>query len=837
MKTGVKRRIGIIGLIVAGMATGAWAAVPPSVEASKTVGEEFAPQNIVDGDLSTKWISDEKSGAWVIIDLGQETKISSVSVYFDTRYPKEFDVLYSSDKNSWASVYGKMDKSKKGNSLNRTIQARNLEQAVSARYLKISCIQAGSQRGFGICEVKVNGQMLGGFSLAAAKEKHKNEPMWNTALAAEQRADDVLRRMTLEEKLHLVRGFGSFNIGGIGRFGIPELNMSDASGGVRLLKDLDKSVAFPCPLALAATWDAERAFEYAQSVGEECRAGGISVLLGPGMNIYRISECGRNFEYMGEDPFLAGHMVAPYVKGLQSSGTMATLKHFLANNKETNRRKSDSVVSERALHEIYTPAFKAGIDAGAGAVMTAYNLVNGEWCGQSDFVLNQLLRGQLGFKGLVMSDWTSVYDEEKIYAHGVDLIMPGGDLDADENELLKGGEITEEQINGKVRNILTEAFRFGLYDRPIAVTNLLARFPAHEATARQVAAESMVLLKNDHLLPIADQVKTIVVAGKDADKYVAGRGSSHVKGYGHVSLVAGLQRALGKRVTYIEQPTAEQCQQADMVILNVAVIDRESDDRPFAIDAEQEALIKRCVANNPRTVVIMQVGGGMRMTGWIDRAGAVLYAWYGGQYGGAAIADILTGKVNPSGKLPITIEKEFSDSPGKDYLSSGEALAGRAEQDKNVGKETKASRVIYNEGIYVGYRWYEKKEIEPLFPFGFGLSYTTFEFSDLKLSGTDSVTVSVQVKNTGSVEGAEVVQLYIQDVQASVDRPVKELKGFQKVNLKPGEAKTVSMQLTRAYFSFWDEAFKAWKAEPGEFTIRVGDSSKNTPLSAKYISK
>ena len=810
-------------------------ALPVSVEVSKTVSAEFAPQNAVDGDLSTKWISDEKADAWVIVDLGQETKISNVWIYFDSRWPKEFDVLYSTDKGSWTSVYTKG--AKKSINIFKIIQPLVLQEEVSARYLKIACSKPATGRGVGICEVKVNGQMLGGFSLAAAREKVKNEPMWNTGLAPEQRADDVLKRMTLEEKLHLVRGFGSFYIGGIGRFGIPELYMSDASGGVHirehLNEGLDKSIAFPAPLALAATWDAERAFEYARSVGEECRAGGISVLLGPGMNIYRISECGRNFEYLGEDPFLAGQMVAPYVKGMQSSGTMATLKHFLANNKETNRRKSDSVVGERALHEIYTPAFKAGIDAGAGAVMTGYNLVNGEWCGQSDFVVNQLLRDQLGFKGLVMSDWKSVYDAEKTYAHGVDLIMPGGDLNADEIPLLKSGKITEAQINGKVLNILATAFRYGLYDRPIADTNLFARFPAHEATARQVAAESMVLLKNDQLLPISGHMTNIVVTGKDADQYVSGKGSSHVKGYGHVSLLAGLQRALGKRVTYIEQPTAEQCKQADLVILNVAVIDRESKDRPFAIDEEQEAMIKLCVENNPRTVVIMQVGGGMRMTGWIDKAGAVLYAWYGGQYGGDAISDILTGKVNPSGKLPITIEKEFSDSPGKDYMAKEESHGSK--EKENGGKETKASKVLYNEGIYVGYRWYEKQQIEPLFPFGFGLSYTTFEFSDLKLSGTDPVTVSVRVKNTGSVAGAEVVQLYVQNAKASVDRPVKELKGFRKVSLKPGEVQTVSMQLTRADFSFWDEASKNWKAEPGEFTIRVGDSSKNTPLSAPYI--
>ncbi|MEI7850927.1 MAG: glycoside hydrolase family 3 C-terminal domain-containing protein [Kiritimatiellales bacterium] len=798
------------------------------IRIGETGNAEFAPQNIVDGDLSTKWISDEKTNAWVIIDLGKETSISNVWIYFDSRSPKDYDLLYSSDKSSWASVYQKG--MKKSINIFKIVQPIVLKEPVTARYLKIVCVEQEDNRGFGICEVKVNGRMLGDFSLAAAKEKYKNEPMWNAGLSPERRAEDVLKRMTLEEKLHLVRGFGSFYIGGIGRLGIPELYMSDASAGLHLrehLKEgLSKSIAFPSPLALAATWNPESAYTFAQAIGEECRADGTAVLLGPGMNIYRISECGRNFEYVGEDPFLAAHIVAPYVKGVQSTGTMATLKHFLANNMETNRRKSNSVVGERALHEIYLPAFKAGVDAGAGAVMTGYNLVNGEWCGQSEFVINDLLRGQLGFKGLIMSDWRSVYDAEKIYAHGVDLIMPGGDLSADEMELLKSGRITAAQINGKVSHILTAAFRFGLYDHPITDSKFLSNFPAHEQIARKTAAESMVLLKNDHLLPITDNAKNIVVTGDSADQYVSGKGSSKVAGYDHVSLLDGLKRVLGDRVQHIPDATAEQCKNADLVIVNVAIADSESKDRPFTLDEKQEELVKRCVENNPRTVVIMQVGGGMRMTDWIDKAGAVLYAWYGGQYGGDAIADILTGKVNPSGKLPITIEKEFADSPGKDYMS--------VEGNKNNGKELSGPQVIYNEGIYVGYRWYEKKEIEPLFPFGFGLSYTTFKYSDMKLSGTDPVIVSVRVENTGSVEGAEVVQLYVQDVQASVDRPVKELKGFQKVNLKPGEAKTVSMRLTRADFSFWDEASKAWKAEPGEFTIRVGASSKNTPLSASY---
>jgi len=427
-----------------------------------------------------------------------------------------------------------------------------------------------------------------------------------------------------------------------------------------------------------------------------------------------------------------------------------------------------------------------------------------------------------------MSDWRSVSDGEKVYGHGVDLLMPGGDLEDDEMVLLKNGKITVQQIENKVINILSTAFEYGLYDHPIADSKYLADFPKHEVVARKVAAEGMVLLKNNKILPITADVKNILVTGESADKYVSGGGSSHVSGYDQVGLVDGLQRVLGNRVTYSKQATVEQCKNADRIIVNVAVRDQESKDRPFAIDSIQEAIIKRCVENNPRTIVVMQVGGGMRMTDWIDKAGAVLYAWYGGQYGGDAIADILTGKVNPSGKLPITIEKEFADSAGKGYRT--DFKAGSSSKDKRSSFD-----VVYNEGVFVGYRWFEKQNIKPLFPFGFGLSYTNFAFSDLKLSGVDNLTVSLQVKNTGSVEGAEVVQLYMLDVKSSVERPIKELKGFSKVNLKAGESKTISMQLSRADFSFWDEKTKAWKAEPGKFKIFVGNSSHNTPLSASYV--
>jgi beta-glucosidase len=660
---------------------------------------------------------------------------------------------------------------------------------------------------------------------------------------ADAKADSVLALMTQEEKIALLGGDRSFFIRPIPRLNLPEVYMTDATQGVHIRESfqdvdlskykLEKSTAFPCPLSLAATWDPELSYRYAEAVGEECRAGGIGILLGPGMNSYRISQCGRNFEYFGEDPCLRAHMISEYVKGVQSTGTIATLKHFVANNTDYYRRRSNSLVDERTLHEIYLPPFKAGIDAGAQAVMTSYNLLNGEWCGQSSYVISEILKAQLGFKGLVMTDWWSVYDGEKIVKSGQDLEMPHAEALKDVHRLLQEGKIQVEDINRMAKSILRTCFIMKFDDRKKRAVDPMM-FENHESVALQTAREGIVLLKNgENILPLHIDKKKILVTGDYTEKIIMGGGSAEVKGYHNRLLLDELKKEFGERIIYVKDPSPYQIQSADVVLCTVGTEDSEGWDRPFELPKEQEEKVEKCITNNPNTVVIVFSGSGIRMTDWNNKARAILYAWYGGQVGNTALVEILAGKTNPSGKLPITIEKEFKDSPGAGYLPEGETLYHG--WNEKVEKGHPVYDIHYTEGIFVGYRWYEKKNIEPLYPFGFGLSYTSFEYRDPVIE-TDmfhqqgTVKVGLTVKNIGSRRGLETVQLYVQDVECTVPRPLKELKGFAKIDLEPGQTKKVMIELNIKDFSFWNPTTKNWFFEKGAFILQIGSSSKEIYL-------
>ncbi len=662
--------------------------------------------------------------------------------------------------------------------------------------------------------------------------------------AASARADAVVRQLTLDEKLSLIGGHNSFFIKGLERFGFPDLYMADATAGLHIRESfsnknlgappMEKSTAFPCPLLLAATWNADLSRRYAEAVGEECRAGGVSVLLGPGLNLYRVSQCGRNFEYFGEDPFLAGRMIAHYVTGLQSTGTPATLKHFLANNTDFYRRRSNSVVDERTIRELYARAFEAGIRAGAMAVMTSYNLVNGEWTGQSEAVINDLLRKQLGFKWLVMTDWWSVWDGEKVIRSGQDLEMPGLEALKKTKELLAQGRILEPDIDRMTASILTMAFAMNLYDRPVQDRSYESRFPAHVETALQTSREGIVLLKNTGVLPIRPaSANRILVTGKFVTDIAAGGGAAEVKGYDPVTLLDALKKEYGERIVYDPYPSEAALREADAVLVNTGTSDCEGWDRPFDLPAHENAFIQRCLAANSRSVVIVHSGSGVNMSPWNGQADAVVYSWYKGQIGNVALAEILSGRTNPSGRLPISIEKRFEDSPGYGYMPEGDTLytgwAGKREYEHPVYD------IEYKEGVFIGYRWYEHKRIEPLYAFGHGLSYTTFEFSDLKIAEPsvkpgETVHVSLRVRNTGLTEGAETVQLYVRDEACSVPRPEKELKEFSKIFLKPGEERTVSFELGKDAFAFWDTDRGDWTVEPGVFRVLIGKSSADIVL-------
>lgn len=675
------------------------------------------------------------------------------------------------------------------------------------------------------------------------------QPRMSVVEAARQ-ADSLLSKMTLDEKISMTRGYSRFFFNGIEHLGIPYIYLSDASQGVNMrhnlpdptmVRQLEKSTAFPCPIMLAATFNPALAYDYARSIGEECRAGGVEVLLGPGLNIYRNSQCGRNFEYFGEDPFLTSRITENYVQGMQSTGTAACLKHFLANNTEFYRRRSNSILDERTMREIYLPGFEAGIDAGVACVMTSYNRINGEWAGQSKEVITDLLRGELGFEGLVMTDWNSVYDMQKLILSGQNVEMPGSwKEDITAQELLSQGKITEADIDAMIRPLIATCIRFGLYDRKgdeKYKPELLAKLPEHEAAAYRTSSEGIVLLRNDGLLPLKPGTK-ILAAGQFLDEIPRGAGSAAVKGYNNVTLRQALEEQFGARVTFAEKPSKEQFAAADVVLISVGTLDAESIERPFALPSSAEKLVQQAVGANPRTVVLVNSGSGIRMTGWADKAAAILYGWYPGQNGFRAIAKVLAGELNPSGKLPITIEKEFADSPAK----------GTIPPDGQFYNECRNERLIqlydipYTEGVLVGYRWYDTKGIEPLFPFGHGLSYTTFELSKPRLSAKaiadgEKVKISVRLTNTGTLPGAEVVQLYVSEKNPAVIRPVKELKGFRKTELTPGASQVVEFEIAYRDLAYWCDLTHAWRVNPGDFEILLGTSSADIRHTLPLIAK
>ena len=659
-------------------------------------------------------------------------------------------------------------------------------------------------------------------------------------------AASVVARMTLEEKCSYVGGTDIFYTKSIERLGIPRVMFSDATAGV-VLRDrfyevtyqnaIDRSTAFPAPILLAATWNPDLAAAYAGAIGEQCLANGIGVLLGPGFNLYRISQCGRNFEYFGEDPYLISRMVERYVQGVQQHGVIATLKHFVANNTDYFRRKSNSIVDERTLHEIYLPAFKAGIDAGAMAVMTSYNLVNGEWTGQSETIIRSLLREELGFKWLVMTDWWAVYDCGQTVRSGQDLEMPGTLVTADLPDQVASGAVSEADLDRMVQSILTTFKAMGLFEQK-PQPELVTRFPQHEQIALQTAREGTVLLRNQgQILPLNTTDESgILLLGDYIHKKACGGGSAYVKGYHQLSQYDVFRQTFGERVSYDPAPSDDTIANAAHIILSIGTDDAESWDRPFSLPEGEERYIRRVVRLNPRVIVLVNAGSGIRMVDWYEQAAAIIYCWYNGQNGHIAVAEILAGEVNPSGKLPITLEREFCDGPGADYIPAGETLYYGANDDWEKVKPV--YDVHYREGVFVGYRWYEQQQIKPLYAFGSGLSYTEFEYRSLavkqaRIQAGDSLELSFTLRNAGLREGRETVQVYVHDCDATEPRPPQELKAFRKIPLEADEETTVVFSLPPSAFAYWSSQVKDWVIEAGDFEIRIGAASDDIRLVAK----
>ena len=676
---------------------------------------------------------------------------------------------------------------------------------------------------------------------------------------AEVKANEILKSLTLEEKLMMTQGHNRFFFPGVPEKGLPYIYTTDASMGVKNkqrlhndaeIKLAERTTQFPAFIMLAATFNPDLAYKYGHAVGEEARMAGAGVILGPGMNIYRNARCGRNFEYLGEDPHLAASIIYDYVTGMQSTGTLACAKHFLCNQTEFYRRRSNSIVDERAIMEIYTPAFKAAIDAGVATVMTAYNQLNGEWTGQSKYVITDLLRGTLGFKGMVMSDWNSIYDWKDVILSGQNLDMPGENafyIKKKPADLVAEGVVTESDIDNMIRPTIATCIRWGLYDRYNSGNqydySLEAKLPAHLDVSYQTAAEGTVLLRNNGILPLATSQKILVV-GKWLDKVPHGGGAARVTGYDHKTLKMVLSGSFGANVTYAAKTTADMLKKADVVLCVTGTFDSESTERPFEMERKDEALVRLAVESNPNTIVLVHSGSAINMTAWADKCAALLYAWYPGQNGLQAVRDIIIGKVNPSGKLPMTIERDFADSPAVNSVPVGFDLNKAKGNPNEKAFHPWTYDVHYDESILVGYRWYEKKNIKTLFPFGYGLSYTTFALDKAKVLSKGKVKVmndekplkvAIEVTNTGNMAGAEVVQLYVAEKKPTVLRPNKELKSIRKVVVEPGKKVVVTFEVDKNMCAFWCDKSHKWTTNAGEYEVLIGTSSADIAAVLPFV--
>ncbi len=659
----------------------------------------------------------------------------------------------------------------------------------------------------------------------------------NEQVEIEQKVLELLKKLTLKEKFRLLTSHGKlrmYTTPPLKRLAIPSFKTTDGPLGVAMHSSgFKKNTRFPATISLAATWNRDLAHEVGIAMGEEVRAVGRHVLLAPGMNIARTPLNGRTFEYFSEDPYLTKEMAIPLVKGIQSQRVAACLKHYAVNNQETNRRSSSSEVDERSLHEIYLRAFRATMkEANAWSVMTAYNMVNGVYVSENRYLLRETLTEKWGFDGIAMTDWfasrTAKTAEGCINA-GLSLEMPWPNKYGLKNleNAYKEGKFSDETLDDLVSRNLRVMFRTGLFDPPEKLPKGSRNTPAHQNLARHVAEEGIVLLKNDkNALPIDfNSIKRISLHGpnlfKKFGRLLSG-GSSAVSPPHEVTPLEGMAVKCRGRVGLFPHDTF-----ADVAIIFAGLDhsrgkDSESKDREsLHLDDKQVKMIKKVADDHLRTVVCMIAGSPIAMEEWSNDVEAILMCWYGGMEAGHAIANVLFGDVNPSGRLPLTFPRRLEDSPAH-YTGSPRNYPG----DEN-------RRVYYDEGIFVGYRWFDEKQIEPLFPFGFGLSYTEFELGSVQIDmetisrSEDSLLVEVDVTNTGNRAGSETVQVYAKDIEASVKRPPKELVGFQKVTLEPGQTKTVPVRIKADDLSFFDAEKHDWMLEPGEIKLLVGKSSRN----------
>ena len=739
---------------------------------------------------------------------------------------------------------------------------------------------------------------MAAIATSSAQQTGKLPVYLDNTKPVEQRIDDAIARMTLQEKIRIIHAQSKFSSAGVPRLGFPDFWTDDGPHGVRpdVLWDEweqagqtnDSCVAFPALTCLAASWNPQMSRIYGESLGEEALYRGKDMILGPGVNIYRTPLNGRNFEYMGEDPYLASIMVVPYIQGLQSKGVSACVKHYCLNNDEEYRHQVNVIVSDRALHEIYLPAFKAAVEKGkTWGIMGAYNLYKNEHNCHNQWTLNKILKGDWKYDGVVVSDWGGAHDTDQAVKNGLDIEfgtwtngLTMGASNAYDNYYLavpyiKGiqeGKFTTKELDEKVRRVLRLFYRTTM--NPNRPHGFLCS-DSHYAAARQIAEEGIVLLQNkNHVLPIKTQkAQRVLVVGENAVKMMTvGGGSSSLKVQREISPLDGLKSRLEKDNVEVEfargyvgdvsgnyngvttgqnledkrseteliAEAVEKAKHADYVVMfgglnksdyqDCEGHDRKQLELPYAQDKLIEALAK---AN--KNFIYVNISGNAVAMPWKEKVAGIVQGWFIGSESGEALASILTGDKNPCGKLPFTWVNSLQEV-GAHALNTYPGTwrkEGGAKTEGNIIDEE------YKEGIYVGYRWTDKKKIKPAFAFGHGLSYTQFAISNLRsdknqMNQNDSITFTVNVKNSGKRAGAETIQLYIHDVKASVDRPYKELKGFQKVYLQPGESKDVNITINKQALSFYDETAASWKAEAGKFEALVGNASDQLKLKKAF---
>ncbi len=737
----------------------------------------------------------------------------------------------------------------------------------------------------------------------ASIAQNKTTPVYlDDSKPVEQRVKDALSRMTLEEKVAMLHAQSKFSSPGVPRLGIPEFWTTDGPHGVRAEVKWDEwdqagwtndsIVAYPALTALSATWNKKMSWNYGKALGEEARYRKKDILLGPGVNIYRTPLNGRNFEYMGEDPYLTSKMVVPYIQGVQSNGVATSVKHFALNNQEMFRHTSNVKIDDRTLYEIYLPPFKAAVTEGdSWTIMGAYDKYKGEYASHNQYLLNDILKGEWKYKGVVVSDWGAVNNTEQAIHNGLDMEfgtwtngLSAGTKNAYDNyylaqpylDLIKSGKVGTKELDDKVTRLLTLAYKTTMNkNKPFGNVGS----EDHKNVAKTVGEEGIVLLKNqNNVLPIdLNKVKSIAVIGENAIKMMTvGGGSSSLKAKYETLPLDGIKSRFGKQAEvkyargYVGDPGGEyngvksgqdlKDDRSAATLLNEAVElakksdyvifvgglnksdfqDSEGNDRKsYGLPYNQDNVISALAKANKNLAVVLVSGNAVAMP-WIKEVPAIVESWYLGSEAGNSLASILAGDANPSGKLPFTFPVKLEDNSAHqlgEYPGNKEELAaGKGQDQKNP------INITYNEGIFVGYRWHDTKNIKPLFSFGHGLSYTTFEFGKAKADKTtigqdDKITFTFTVKNTGKKAGAEVAQLYISDLKSSLPRPTKELKGFEKVFLNPGEEKEVSITIDKSALSFFDADKHTWVAEPGDFEALIGNSSDAIKTKVKFTLK